>query len=131
MSASASLEVPKLLLVLTQPPLAGITTKEGLDVALAQGSFGGSVGLLFMGAGVLHLQPQQQPQLVQAKNLTKVLDAAPLYGIEQIYIEAQALQAYQLNLASLVPGSLTTSAVACNPEQLKLLFAYAQQALIF
>lgn len=81
------------LLISRQAPWAGIGAAEAVDIALAAGAFDLPLSILFMDDGVLQLleQQQQQPQVLEQKDLTANLQALPMFGIEQLYVAQQCL----------------------------------------
>lgn len=115
-----------LLLVFTQAPLQGAANKEGLDLALALGSFGQQVGIAFVGAGVLMLQQGQQPEVLELKGTHKLLAALSLYGIENLFVEQEALNTYGLQTANLIIPTQS-----CSAASLASLKSMAKQVLVF
>lgn len=115
-----------LLLLMTQPPLTASTAKEGLDLALVSATFEQKTGLAFVGSGVLQLLPDQQPGQLHLKGIQAMLKALPLYDVEWVFTDAQALADYQLDSDAL----LLTTQVASS-EQLQELMAQARQTLVF
>lgn len=81
------------LLISRQAPWAGIDAAEALDIALAAGAFDLPLSILFMDDGVFQLLEQQQPQLLEQKDLSANLQALPMFGIEQLYVAQQCLAA--------------------------------------
>jgi tRNA 2-thiouridine synthesizing protein C len=81
-----------LLIVSRQPPWAGPSAREALDIALAGGAFDLPLGMLFLDDGVFQLAPAQQPAALQQKDLAANLQALPLFGIESLYASARSLQ---------------------------------------
>lgn len=79
------------LLISRQAPWAGIGAAEAVDIALAAGAFDLPLSILFMDDGVLQLLEQQQPQVLEQKDLTANLQALPMFGIEQLYVAQQSL----------------------------------------
>ncbi|HZJ94267.1 MAG TPA: sulfurtransferase complex subunit TusC [Thiopseudomonas sp.] len=79
------------LLISCQAPWAGIDAAEALDIALAAGAFDLPLSMLFMGDGVFQLLDQQQPQLLEQKDLSANLHALPMFGIDQLYVAEQCL----------------------------------------
>lgn len=75
-----------LLLICRQSPWAGTAAREALDIALAGGAFELPIALLFMDDGVLQLLPDQQPALLEQKDLGANLQALPLFGVDQLYV---------------------------------------------
>ena len=74
-----------LAIVLTQAPSATSANQEALDLALAAASFDQDVALIFEGDAIYQLANTQEPGLVGRKNLSKVMKALPIYGIEKLY----------------------------------------------
>jgi len=81
-----------LLIVSRQPPWAGPSAREALDIALAGGAFDLPLGMLFLDDGVFQLASAQQPAALQQKDLAANLQALPLFGIESLYASARSLQ---------------------------------------
>lgn len=79
------------LLISRQAPWAGIAAAEALDIALAAGAFDLPLSILFMDDGVFQLLDEQQPQILEQKNLSANLQALPMFGIEQLYVAQQCL----------------------------------------
>lgn len=90
------------LLICRHAPYGSALAREALDVALTAATFDQSVALLFVGDGVLQLVRRQQPTAIAQKALDKQLSALPLYDVETIYVEAEALAARGLTAADLV-----------------------------
>lgn len=82
----------KLLFVFRTPPYGNQLAREALDMALACAAFEQPVAIYFCGAGVWQLLPQQEPASIGQKNLGAALSALPMYDIEEIYVDAEALQ---------------------------------------
>lgn len=89
------------LLICRHAPYGQSLAREALDVALTAATFDQPVAMLFMGDGVLQLVKSQQPAAIAQKALDKQLAALPLYDVETIYVEAEALQARGLTPADL------------------------------
>jgi len=115
-----------LLVVFTQPPLTASLAKEGLDLALVNSTFEQRTGLIFLGAGTLQLQQNQQPDILALKGTQAMLQALALYDIDQIFVEEQALQDYGLLAADLL---LTVE--VCNTEKLQQKIAASRNLLTF
>lgn len=75
-----------LVIVFTKPPSASSANQEALDLALAAASFDQDVKLVFEGDGIYQLANSQEPGLVGRKNLSKMMKALPLYGIDKLYL---------------------------------------------
>ncbi len=100
------------LLICRRAPYGQSLAREALDVALTAATFDQQVAMLFMGDGVLQLLKGQQPAAIAQKALDKQLAALPLYDIETIYVEAEALQQRGLALSDLALPARALSADA-------------------
>lgn len=115
-----------LLVMFTQPPLTASLPKEALDLALVSSTFEQRTGLVFLGAGVLQLVQNQQPNVLALKGTQAMLKALALYDIDQIFVEQQALLDYGLTAAELLlPVQL------CNTKQLQQHLATSRNLLTF
>ena len=115
-----------LLVIFTQPPLTASLPKEGLDLALVSSTFEQRTGLVFLGAGVLQLVQEQQPDILALKGTQAMLKALELYGIEQVYVEEQALLDHGLKQTDLL-----LPVESQNTEQLQKLMASSRNILTF
>lgn len=115
-----------LLVMFTQPPLTASLPKEALDLALVSSTFEQRTGLVFLGAGVLQLVQNQQPNVLALKGTQAMLKALALYDINQVFVEQQALLDYGLTAAELLlPVQL------CNTKQLQQHLATSRNLLTF
>lgn len=115
-----------LLVIFTQPPLTASLPKEGLDLALVNSTFEQRTGLIFLGAGVLQLGHNQQPDVLGLKGTQAMLQALGLYDIDQVFVEEQALLDYRLTSADLF---LTVE--TCTSEKLQQKIAASRNLLTF
>ena len=104
----------RLLVVIRHSPYGSSLARASLDVALAAAAFDQLISLLFAGDGVLQLLPGQESAALGVKNVGRLLASLPLYDIEQVYVEAEAAQRYQLDLAAapLAATALDRGAIA-------------------
>ena len=86
----------RMLVVIRQPPYGSSLGRSGLDTALATAAFDQPVDLLFLGDGVLNLQPGQDSAVLGLKNCGRLLASLPLYDIERVYADAGAVQRYSM-----------------------------------
>lgn len=91
----------RFLIVCRQPPYGSSFAREALDMALACAAFEQRVALLFLGDGVLQLAGAQQAEAIGQKPLDKQLGALPLYDVDALYADADALAARGLSDATL------------------------------
>ncbi len=95
------------VLVVTRHPQPGRSlARSALDTALATAAFEQPVNLLFLGAGVLQLLPEQDTSGVGVRNLRKVIDSMPLYDMEHCYVDAEAAARAGLTATDLPPGAI-------------------------
>jgi tRNA 2-thiouridine synthesizing protein C len=92
----------RFLIVCRQPPYGASFAREALDVAMAAAAFDQPVAMLFLGDGVLQLIAEQHSESIGQKAHDKQLSALPLYDVETLYVDGEALQARQLKAADLV-----------------------------
>lgn len=100
-----------ILFVVQHTPYGSSATQEALDAALATAAFEQKVQLFFSGDGVWSLLCSQQSELIQRKNIEKVLHALHYYDIESIYIDLNSLQERGLAAENLtLPATALTAA---------------------
>jgi tRNA 2-thiouridine synthesizing protein C len=110
----------KILLINRQPPYGTNCMREALDVLLMASTFAQDLSVLFLGDGVWQLRTQQDTQLIGAKNFSVIYRALPLYEIEKVYVELEALEKYGLTIADLaIKAEVLTSAQVAEllPQQ--------------
>ena len=92
----------RILIICRKAPYGNSLAREALDVALATSVFDQTLALLFMGDGVWQLMPGQDSMGIAHKNLSKQLSALPLYDVNDIYIDSEALADRKLTADTLV-----------------------------
>ena len=97
-------------MIVRHSPYGQSLARAAIDTALAAAAFEQAVNVLFQGAGVLNLLPQQDGRTLGLRDQGRVIDSMPLYDIETLYVDAPALARYGIE-----PGSL--------PRQARLLEA--------
>jgi tRNA 2-thiouridine synthesizing protein C len=90
------------LIVCRRPPYGTSFAREALDVAMAAAAFDQQVAVLFLGDGVLQLIAGQHSYGIAQKAHDKQLSALPLYDVETLYADAEALQIHRLEAADLI-----------------------------
>ncbi len=88
-----------ILIVLRHSPYGSGLAKAALNTALASAAFDQSLDLLFMGNGVLQLQPDQDGRVKGVKDVGRQLASLPLYDINHVYVDAQAVERYNMDLS--------------------------------
>lgn len=103
----------KLLIVIDRAPYGDWHGREALDMAFSLAAFDQPVALLFAGAGVNWLRPGQEGSAVAQKTLGKQLQAAAIFGIDELLVDQQATALYGLDHAQMEPAA---EAVDVNAE---------------
>lgn len=91
----------RILLVCRIAPYGNSLARESLETALAAGSIGAKVSMLFLDEGVWQLVQQQKPEAIGRKNHSAMLSALPLYDIETILVDRDSLTKRCINPAEL------------------------------
>ncbi|RAU19370.1 sulfurtransferase complex subunit TusC [Nitrincola tibetensis] len=98
-----------ILLMSRRAPYGSSAARDLLDIALTCSVFEQNVALLLLDDGVLQLLANQDPQVIQQKNLNSLQSSLSLYDIEKIYIDADALEHHGLSHSELhIPVTLLT-----------------------
>ena len=84
--------------MLRHSPYGSSLAKASVDVALASAAFSQAVDLLFLGDGVLQLLPHQDSRRFGIKNIARQLSSLPLYDINSVYVDAEAITRYNIDL---------------------------------
>lgn len=115
-----------LLVILRHPPHGTSWLRDGLDAALVAAAFGQSVSLLFQGDGVLALLEGQGSGALGQKGTAATLEMLPLYDIEALFVDANALARLELEASELM---LPTEPVGAT--RTAAMIAAHRQVLIF
>ncbi|MGL5008229.1 MAG: sulfurtransferase complex subunit TusC [Plesiomonas sp.] len=86
------MSMKRIAFIFTQPPHGNAVGREGLDALLATSAYSDNLSVFFIGDGVLQLLPEQQPEIILARNYIATFKLLPLYDIENIYISTESLQ---------------------------------------
>lgn len=86
---------PPILVHCRRAPYGSSLARSGIDLAMATAAFDVPVSLLFSGEAVWQLVTDQQP--AGERNHGKVLGALPIYGVDNLYVDAAALAARHLS----------------------------------
>jgi len=95
----AGSEKRRILVVIRHSPYGSSLAKASLDVALAGAAFEQAIDLLFMGDGILQLLPGQDSRELGIRNAARQLSALPLYDIECVYVDSEAVARYGVDLS--------------------------------
>ncbi|WP_330926403.1 sulfurtransferase complex subunit TusC [Candidatus Sororendozoicomonas aggregata] len=113
-----------LCIISTKAPYHGQRAREALDTALVSSSFDVPTRLLLMGDGVYQLLANQSPQMLPRKNLSALLKALPLYGIDTIYVDEASLKERHISSGQLLPDHTVLTQKALTDflsQQIKIL----------
>ncbi|WP_067518000.1 sulfurtransferase complex subunit TusC [Endozoicomonas ascidiicola] len=94
----------------TRAPYHGQFAREALDVALVSASYDLETHLLMMGDGVYQLVKGQDSNSIDRKNLSSMLQALPLYGVDEIHVDQTSLDERGLSLDDLQESVTVLSA---------------------
>ena len=70
-----------------------VCAQEFFDIALMAAAFDQKVVLLFEADGVDALVKNQQPEALQLKNITPILNALEIYDIKEVLVEKESMEA--------------------------------------
>ncbi len=115
MASPASSTRRRALVLMRDPPHAGIRPRERLDLILMALAFELEVSVAFVGAGVLQLLPRSGPG-DPLPDSGAALGSLELYGVSGIYADAEALCAYGIEV-----DALRVPATALETEELAAL----------
>lgn len=90
----------KILYILRKPPYQGVLAQETLDVVFTLAAFDQFVNLLFLDDAVFQLKMGQHPA-AGLKNIASMLQALPLYDVNQVFVESESLEERGLALSDL------------------------------
>ncbi len=76
--------------------------KACLDMVLSAAVFEQKINFIFMDDGVWQLKKGQTPSNIDAKDLSAAFAALPLYEVNDLYVEASAIEERGLSLDELV-----------------------------
>ena len=81
--------------IINSPPTGSSNSHEAIEMLMVYAAFGFEVNILLRGSAVLHLQQQQQPEVLKIKNHSALLKAFDLYDVKNLYVDEKAMVAYQ------------------------------------
>lgn len=96
---------PSVLLVTRRAPYGGTLARSALDAALAGAAFDRAPTLLFLGDGVLQLLPGQDAADIGTRTHGRVLESLPLYDIDTLYVDGEALARHGIDSGALPAGA--------------------------
>lgn len=116
----------RILVIFRKAPAGSAWAREALDLALVGAAFGQQVSLLFMGDGVFQLLDQQAPKLIGQKGTQAMMQALPMYEIDQVYVES-----YSLAERGLDPEQLSISCQVLDAASMPKLLQQHQHVFNF
>ncbi|MDF1691634.1 MAG: DsrE family protein [Zhongshania sp.] len=116
----------KFLYIFTRSAYGNSIAREALDMALASAAFDQEVSLVFAQEAIYQLVMQQNSANTEKKPHLGVINALPLYDIDDIYYLAEDSSTYNLPPAALVP-----QAKALSAEQFSSLMSSADRIQSF
>ncbi|PPD32911.1 MAG: sulfurtransferase complex subunit TusC [Methylomonas sp.] len=90
------------LFVMRGLPHMSSHVQETLDQMLTTAAFDQTVSVLFVDDGVLQLKSGQHPQHAGLKNTAAIFQVLALYGINELFVEAESLASRGLTLNELI-----------------------------
>lgn len=109
---------PSLLVVIRHSPYDSSLARSALDTALASAALAQPVSVLFLGEGVLQLLPNQDSRAAGLRNMGRLLSSFPLYDIERVYADTNAIVRHGIILAN-----APVAVIALQAEQVHALMA--------
>jgi tRNA 2-thiouridine synthesizing protein C len=103
----------KVAIILSAPPHGNAKGREALDLALAMSDIN-QVSVFFIGDGVFHLLPDQNPQQILMRDYIATFNMLELYDIDDVYVCEDSLKIRNINkMTRNIPSKMiTTQAIA-------------------
>lgn len=103
-------EKKSITFVSRRAPYGSHNSQLCLDMALAYSVFDQRVNYIFLDDGVYQLRKGQRADAINRKSLGGALETLPLYGIDEVLVDADSLRRRVLELSDLVlPARVVTS----------------------
>jgi tRNA 2-thiouridine synthesizing protein C len=116
----------KLLFVLRQAPYGSTLAKDALDAILATSAYEQDLSIAFIDDGVFQLINNQQAELIDQKNIARILSALPLYDITQLFVCAASLAERGIAL-----NAISEDITVLEPKALRTLLSQQDHLLSF
>jgi tRNA 2-thiouridine synthesizing protein C len=81
--------------IINSSPTGSSNSHEAIEMLMVYAAFDFEVSILLRGSAVLHLQKDQQPEVLKIKNHSALLKALDLYDVKNLYVDEKAMAAYQ------------------------------------
>ena len=82
--------------IIHSSPTGSSNAHEALEMLMIYAAFGFEVTVLLSGAGVLQLQKEQHPEVLNIKNHSALFAALEIYEIKQLLVDQKAVHEYQI-----------------------------------
>lgn len=102
----------RILFILRNTPYGSSRAREGIDAVLAASVFNQHITVLFMDEGVWQLHNHQQSRGItndslfssprDHKNISAIIESFPLYDINEIFVDNQALDKFKIQHNELI-----------------------------
>lgn len=90
------LEMKVLFFIIDKPLHGNVCAQEFIDIALMAAAFDQRVVVLFEGDGVNALLNNQQPGVLDLKNVSPILNALSIYDINEVWVEEESVEYREL-----------------------------------
>jgi len=109
--------------IINTSPTGSSNSHEAIEMLMVYAAFGFEVSILLRGAAVLHVQQNQQPDIIKLKNHSALLKAWDLYDVKNLFVDENAMADYQCQADEnihfeLISDDAITDAIAQNSEVL-------------
>ncbi len=90
------------LFIINRPIYDGAQSHEAIDQIMIVGAFEQHVAVLFTDDAVFQLICNQESKAIDSNNISKLLQALPLYEINQLFVESESLTERGLSVDNLI-----------------------------
>ncbi|BAP58574.1 sulfurtransferase complex subunit TusC [Candidatus Tachikawaea gelatinosa] len=87
---------------------------EGLDIILSAISLINTIGIFFIGDGVLQLITHQNPVLILTKNYSSTFNVLPLYDIKKYYLCKKSLKIRGIEEKDILLNPIKANNIICQ-----------------
>ena len=84
--------------------------KACLDMVLSSAVFDQNINFIFMDDGVYQLKTQQNPGLIDCKDISAAFGALPIYDVHNVFVDADSLAQRYMNETDLVIEAIVADA---------------------
>ncbi len=116
----------KVCVIYRHSPIGNTSSREGLDFAMLSASFEQEVSVVFTDEAVLHLLPEQQPELVGSKDYLATFKALSLYDIDTVLVCQESAKQFGLK-----ESEFNFEAEMASVKQIQLLIQQANEVVVY